>query len=95
VPSLAAGWTRQLTPREQRVVAYATLGFSNKAIGYELGLSTSAVAAHLTRAMRKLGARSRVSLARLLWEDPARSCRVTPEADASARVPAARFAPRG
>jgi DNA-binding NarL/FixJ family response regulator len=70
-PSMAADWSRRLTPREQRVVVYATLGFSNKAIGYEMGLATSGVSAHLTRAMRKLGATSRVSLLRLLGSAPA------------------------
>jgi DNA-binding CsgD family transcriptional regulator len=44
---------RGLTLREQQVLAYAALGHSNKVIAYELGLSTSTVAGHLSRARAK------------------------------------------
>ncbi|HYP99045.1 MAG TPA: LuxR C-terminal-related transcriptional regulator [Polyangiaceae bacterium] len=44
-----------LTPREQQVLAYANMGYSNKLIGYSLGLSRSTVSTLLTRARRKLG----------------------------------------
>jgi DNA-binding CsgD family transcriptional regulator len=46
--------TRGLTVRERQVLAYASLGHSNKVTGYELGLSTSTVAFHLARARAKL-----------------------------------------
>jgi hypothetical protein len=46
---------RALTLREQQVLTYATLGHSNKLIAYCLGLSISAVGAHLANARRKLG----------------------------------------
>ncbi len=49
---------RGLTPRECQVLGYAALGHSNKVIAYELGLSTSTVAGHLSAARRKLGLRS-------------------------------------
>jgi DNA-binding CsgD family transcriptional regulator len=45
---------RALTLRERQVLAYAGLGHSNKVIAYELGLSTSTVSSHLTRARAKL-----------------------------------------
>jgi DNA-directed RNA polymerase specialized sigma24 family protein len=46
---------RALTEREQQVLAYATLGHSNKLIAYSLGLSLSTVGAHLAQARKKLG----------------------------------------
>jgi DNA-binding CsgD family transcriptional regulator len=55
---------RRLTLRERQIVAYARLGHANKLIAYELGLSTSSVATHLARALRKLGLRSRSELFR-------------------------------
>lgn len=57
---------RALTRRERAVVHLATLGKSNKLIGYELGLSESTIGSHLSQAMRKLGAKSRVELIQLL-----------------------------
>lgn len=53
-----------LTQRERQVVAFAALGHSNKLIAYELGLSVSTVASHLSSAGRKLGTTSRVALIR-------------------------------
>ena len=60
---------RQLTAREQQVVAFAALGSPSKLIAYELGLSVSSVTTFLSSAARKLGVRSRgelVALARAL-----------------------------
>jgi DNA-binding CsgD family transcriptional regulator len=47
-------WT-SLTLREREVLACANLGHSNKLIAFELGLATSTVAVHLSRARTKLG----------------------------------------
>lgn len=55
---------RALTRRERQVVGYAALGQPNKLIAYELGLSPSTVGVLLSRAARKLGARSRAELLR-------------------------------
>jgi DNA-binding CsgD family transcriptional regulator len=57
---------RGLTQRERAVVNLAGLGKPNKLIGYELGLAESTVGSHLSTAMRKLGASSRVELIRLV-----------------------------
>jgi len=53
-----------LTLRERQVVGFAALGRSNKLIAYELGLSESAIATHLSNAAKKLGLHSRVELVR-------------------------------
>ena len=53
---------RALTERERQVVALAALGHTNKLVAYCLGLSPSMVAAHLKRAMGKLGVSSRLEL---------------------------------
>ena len=55
-----------LTHRERDVVELAALGKPNKLIGYELGISESGVATHLSAASRKLAAESRVDLIRLV-----------------------------
>jgi DNA-binding CsgD family transcriptional regulator len=55
---------RGLTLRERQVVAYAALGHSNKIIAYELGLSTSTVGSHLSRARAKLALPSANALRR-------------------------------
>jgi DNA-binding NarL/FixJ family response regulator len=57
----ARAW-QNLTTRERQVVAYAAMGHSNKHIAYELGLAPSSIAICLSRAARKVGARSRVEL---------------------------------
>ncbi len=49
---------------ERRVVALAARGHSVKLIAYELGLSKPTVSVRLTRALQKLGLRSRAELAR-------------------------------
>jgi len=51
---------KSLSSRERQVASFCALGHSNKLIAYELGLSVSTVSTHLHRAMRKLGARSRL-----------------------------------
>ena len=52
----------RLTQREVQVVAYASLGHANKLIAYELGIATSTVGVLLSRAMARLGLRSRKAL---------------------------------
>ncbi len=64
----AAG-PRQLSMREQQVLAYAALGFTNKHISYVLGLAPSTVSTHLRTAMRRLGVRRRATLAEF-WYRP-------------------------
>jgi DNA-binding CsgD family transcriptional regulator len=56
----------KLSDRERQVLAYVTLGHSNKLIAYTLGLSVAAVGNVIARASRKLGSRSRVELVELL-----------------------------
>jgi DNA-binding CsgD family transcriptional regulator len=51
-----------LTVRQRDVLAHAAMGHSNKLIGYELGLTPSAVAMILARLARTLGLRTRVQL---------------------------------
>jgi DNA-binding CsgD family transcriptional regulator len=53
---------RALSDREHAVARLAALGKSNKLIAYELGIAPSTVATHLTSAIRKLGATTRVDL---------------------------------
>ena len=55
---------RRLTERERQVVACAAHGQTNKMIAYRLGLSKSRVSLLLRRAMRKMGAKTRVELVR-------------------------------
>ncbi len=56
--------TAGLSSREAQITALAALGHSNKLIAYEMGLSISTIALHLSRASKKLGATSRVALIR-------------------------------
>ena len=51
-----------LTRQEVQVAALACEGYSDKWIGYTLGLARSTVATHLASAMAKLGVSSRVGL---------------------------------
>jgi DNA-binding CsgD family transcriptional regulator len=53
---------KALTSRERSVLAFAAMGHQNKYIGYLLGISPSAVAAHLASVLRKLGLSSRAEL---------------------------------
>ncbi|HSD89766.1 MAG TPA: helix-turn-helix transcriptional regulator, partial [Kofleriaceae bacterium] len=59
---------RALAERERAVAQLAALGKSNKLIAYELGVSESTVASHLSSAMRKLRVKTRVELLRLLMQ---------------------------
>lgn len=57
---------RGLTQREAVVAALVMRGHADKLIAYELGIAEGTVAALSSRVMKKLGARSRADLARLL-----------------------------
>lgn len=57
---------KRLTRRECEVAANAIRGYSNKMIGYRLGIAETTVATHLRRALAKLGIQSRTDLIRLL-----------------------------
>ncbi|MFO0684402.1 MAG: helix-turn-helix transcriptional regulator [Sandaracinus sp.] len=57
---------RALAPRERQVAVLASLGRSNKAIAYELGIATSRVGTLLGQAARKLGASGRADLVALV-----------------------------
>jgi len=57
---------RGLTQREAVVAALVMRGHADKLIAYELGIAEGTVAALASRVMKKLGARSRAGLARLL-----------------------------
>ena len=54
---------RALTSRERHVAALAAVGHPSKVIAYQLGITTAAAAATLTRALHKLGLHSRAELA--------------------------------
>lgn len=57
---------RGLSEKEVRVVGLAVRGYSDKLIGYHLGVPEGTVSSHLTHALRKLGIPSRVALVRRL-----------------------------
>jgi DNA-binding CsgD family transcriptional regulator len=57
---------RSLTQREREVVELASRGHTNKLAAYTLGLSEASTSLHLTRAMKKLGVRTRAELAILV-----------------------------
>jgi DNA-binding CsgD family transcriptional regulator len=61
---------RHLTPTEERVVRLAADGRTDAQIAAELDVSSAIVAAHLSGACRKLGARSREELAARLTSTP-------------------------
>ncbi len=58
-----------LTPRERQVATLAAAGHANKLIAYDLGIAEGTVATTLTRAMQKLGVRSRTKLALLMRDN--------------------------
>ncbi|MFO0551746.1 MAG: LuxR C-terminal-related transcriptional regulator [Polyangiaceae bacterium] len=62
VPSPPARSFSNLSERERQVVSLLALGRTNKAISYELGLSTSTVATLLRRAAARLGLRNAMEL---------------------------------
>ena len=55
-----------LTPRERGVLEELQLGYSNKVIARNLGLSENTVKMHVQHLMRKLGARTRTE-AVFIW----------------------------
>jgi DNA-binding CsgD family transcriptional regulator len=61
--------TGLLTAAEQRIAEMAASGMSNREVAAALFISVKTVEATLTRAYRKLGVRSRVSLARRMDSD--------------------------
>lgn len=64
-PCPPAAGLRSLTAIEDRIARRAGQAQSNKQIAFALKLSETAVENHLSRALRKLGLRDRVALARL------------------------------
>jgi DNA-binding CsgD family transcriptional regulator len=54
-----------LSRRQRQVAFYASLGLSNKSIGYALGLAESTVATHLAEALARLGLSSRNEMVQL------------------------------
>jgi DNA-binding CsgD family transcriptional regulator len=60
------GYGAELSPREREAAELAARGRTNSEIAQELFISVSMVEKHLDAARRKLGARSRTELARLL-----------------------------
>jgi DNA-binding CsgD family transcriptional regulator len=54
-----------LSHRQRQVVFCASVGWSNKEIGYELGLAENTVSAHLARSLDKMGIESRAELVRI------------------------------
>ncbi|WP_234020718.1 LuxR family transcriptional regulator, partial [Streptomyces sp. Tu 6176] len=59
-------WSEHLTSTERNVVTRAAQGATNRQIATGLALSVKTVEAALTRAYRKLGARSRVEITRII-----------------------------
>ncbi|MFI2644786.1 AAA family ATPase [Streptomyces sp. NPDC018610] len=71
VPLPAVGsWSEHLTSTERSVVARVAQGATNREIATALVLSVKTVEAALTRAYRKLGAKSRVEIARMVMTRP-------------------------
>jgi DNA-binding CsgD family transcriptional regulator len=56
----------RLTQRERQIVRLTCQGQSSKVVAYDLGISCSTVRVLLSRAMRKLGVRSRDELVNAL-----------------------------
>lgn len=54
----------ELTDRESEVLRLIALGYSNKEIGVNLGLSVKTIEVHKANAMRKLGISSRIDIVR-------------------------------
>jgi DNA-binding NarL/FixJ family response regulator len=57
---------RVLTKTEEEVARLAATGFTEEQIASRLDISTAAVAAHVSGALRKLGARTLAELAELV-----------------------------
>ena len=62
-PTSAADPVASLTPRERDVLRLMALGFSNKEIARQLGVSENTVKTHVRHILAKLNARSRVEAA--------------------------------
>jgi DNA-binding CsgD family transcriptional regulator len=80
---------QQLTQREREVVALLALGRSNKAIAYELGISSSTVATLVARARWKLGAKSAADLVRFGRDATIAAATMSPTATESPQIPVA------
>jgi DNA-binding CsgD family transcriptional regulator len=59
-----------LSQREKQVLGYAQLGHHNKLIAYELGIAQSTVRVLMSRAMSKLGVRTREQLLQRIRQVP-------------------------
>lgn len=57
-----------LSPRQRQVMALVSLGFLNKQVGGELGISEITVKAHRGQVMRKMKAASLADLVRMAWK---------------------------
>ncbi|GAA2422252.1 AAA family ATPase [Streptomyces mauvecolor] len=66
----AGSWSDHLTSTERSVVARVAQGATNREIAAGLVLSVKTVEAALTRAYRKLGAKSRVDITRMVMTRP-------------------------
>ncbi|QYC40983.1 Spore germination protein GerE [Nonomuraea coxensis DSM 45129] len=69
VPAARGGDDHVLSARQEQVARLAAEGLTNQEIARELFLSPKTVDKHVSAAMRKVGARSRTELARLLPAD--------------------------
>ncbi|MFE9401723.1 AAA family ATPase [Streptomyces sp. NPDC006530] len=69
-PPEAGSWSDHLTTTERSVVARVAQGATNREIAAGLVLSVKTVEAALTRAYRKLGAKSRVDITRMVMTRP-------------------------
>ncbi|MBB5801035.1 DNA-binding CsgD family transcriptional regulator [Saccharothrix ecbatanensis] len=64
------GYGAELSPRERQVAELAVDGRTNREIAEALFVSPNTVGKHMAAVMRKLNARSRTELVRLLVDDP-------------------------
>ncbi|MGW2794752.1 AAA family ATPase [Streptomyces sp. NPDC001251] len=69
-PAETGSWSDRLTSTERSVVARVAQGATNREIAAGLVVSVKTVEAALTRAYRKLGAKSRVEIARMVMTRP-------------------------
>ncbi|MBM9439436.1 helix-turn-helix transcriptional regulator [Streptomyces bryophytorum] len=70
LPDETGAWSEQLTSTERSVVARVAQGATNREIAAGMVLSVKTVEAALTRAYRKLGAKSRVDITRIVMARP-------------------------